>query len=101
VTNFRVGGEFRYEIFRVRAGYAIQGNTFSDDIDQDNKINTISAGLGIRTKRFYADIAWVQSTSDDLYIPYSFSAYADLYETPEVSLKNKVTHALLTLGVTF
>ena len=101
VTNFRVGGEFRYEIFRVRAGYAIQGNTFSDDIDQDNKISTISAGLGIRTKRFYADIAWVQSTSDDLYIPYSFSAYADLYETPEVSLKNKVTHALLTLGVTF
>jgi hypothetical protein len=100
VTNLRLGGEFRYEIFRVRAGYAIQGNTFSDDIDLDNKINTISAGVGVRTSRFFADLAWIQSSSDAIYNPYTFVVYPD-FQTPEVDIENKVTHLMLTLGVTF
>lgn len=101
VTNFRLGGEFRYEIFRIRAGYAVQANTFSDDIDLDNQITSISAGVGIRTQRFYIDLAWVQSSTDAVYNPYNFVVYSDLYQTPEVDLENKVTHAMLTLGVTF
>lgn len=101
VTNFRVGGEFRYNIFRARAGYAVQANTFSDDIDLDNQINTISAGLGVRTKRFYVDVAWVQSKSDAIYNPYNFVVYADQFETPEVDLENKLTNVMLTFGVTF
>lgn len=101
VTNFRIGGEFRYEIFRVRAGYAVQANTFSDDIDLDNQINSISAGVGVRTKRFFADLAWVQSRSDALYNPYNFVVYQDVYETPEAELENKLTHVMLTIGVTF
>jgi hypothetical protein len=101
VTNFRVGGEFRYDIYRLRAGYAVQGNTFSDSINQDNTINTISAGVGIRTKTFYVDFAWLQSKSDNIYFPYSFVTYQDVFETPQVNLKNTITHAMITLGVTF
>lgn len=100
VTNLRLGGEFRHNIFRVRAGYAIQANTFSDDIDLDNQINTISAGVGIRTSRYFVDLAWIQSSSDAIYNPYTFSVYPD-FQTPEVDLENKVTHLMLTLGVTF
>lgn len=99
VTNFRLGGEFRHNIFRVRAGYAIQGNTFSDDIDLDNQINTISAGVGIRTSKYFVDLAWIQSSSDAIYNPYSFVVY-DL-PTPEVDLEHKVTNVMLTLGMTF
>ena len=100
VTNLRLGGEFRHNIFRVRAGYAIQGNTFGDDINLDNQINTVSAGVGVRTSRFFADVAWVQSSSDAVYNPYTFVTYPE-FQTPEVDLKNKVTHLMLTLGVTF
>src|SRR5690606_30535733 len=75
VTNVRLGGEFRHKIFRVRAGYAIQGNTFSNDIDLDNQINTISAGVGIRTSKYFVDLAWIQSSSDAIYNPYSFVVY--------------------------
>ncbi|HEX7014052.1 MAG TPA: hypothetical protein VF191_00975 [Cyclobacteriaceae bacterium] len=100
VTNLRIGGEFRYEIFRVRAGYAIQGNTFSDDVDLDNQINTISAGVGVRTSRYFIDLAWVQSSSDEVYNPYTFAVYPD-FQTPQVDLKNKFTQVMLTLGVTF
>jgi hypothetical protein len=99
VTNFRLGGEFRYNIFRMRAGYAIQANTFSDDIDLNNQINTISAGVGVRTSKFFVDLAWIQSSSDAIYNPYSFVVY-DL-PTPEVNLEHKATHVMLTLGVTF
>lgn len=101
VTNIRIGGEFRYEIFRVRAGYSLQANTFSNNINQDNSINSISGGVGIRTKRFFVDLAWIQSRSDNVYTPYSFVAYQEFYDTPEVKLKNKVTTGMITLGVTF
>lgn len=100
VTNLRLGGEFRHKIFRARAGYAIQGNTFSDDVDLDNQINTVSAGVGIRTSRYFVDLAWIQSSSDAIYNPYTFVVYPD-FQTPEVEMDNKVTHLMLTLGVTF
>ena len=68
VVNYRLGGEFRYNIYRVRAGYAVQGSTYEDSFNLDNSIKTISGGLGVRMKRFFVDFAYVNSAMEKVTI---------------------------------
>ena len=96
--NYRIGAEFRKDIFRARAGYGVQSNTFSDDIDSDNTITSISGGLGIRLKTFYVDLAVVHSaTKDYKYQPYTFSDGSG----PVANLKDKTLNGVITVGFTF
>ena len=96
--NYRIGAEFRKDIFRARAGYGVQSNTFSDDIDSDNTITSISGGLGIRLKTFYVDVAVVHSaTKDYKYQPYTFSDGSG----PVANLKDKTLNGIITVGFTF
>jgi long-subunit fatty acid transport protein len=97
VVNYRVGGEFRYEILRLRAGYGVQGSAYDDSFGLDNSIKTISAGAGIRLKRFFADFAITHSSSDSFYQPYTFFDGSG----PVVSLNNSITTGMLTFGFTF
>ena len=97
VVNYRLGGEFRYNIYRVRAGYAVQGSTYEDSFNLDNSIKTISGGLGVRLKRFFVDFAMVFSNGTTYYQPYIvFDG-----PSPVVDLDNKTTTGLLTMGFTF
>lgn len=98
-VNYRLGTEFRYEIFRLRLGYSHQANAFRDEIGDDNSVESISAGLGVRTKSFYVDFALVQSTWDSKYSPYSFIVF-DL-PNPVVDLESKVINGVVTVGFTF
>lgn len=98
-TNVRVGGEFRYQKLRLRAGYSLQGSAYNESFNLNNKITSISAGIGVRLDKFFADFAWVQSKSDDVYVPYYFINY-DLPDAI-VDLKNTVTTSMITLGFTF
>ncbi|HEY9490281.1 MAG TPA: hypothetical protein VIQ51_18220, partial [Chryseosolibacter sp.] len=98
VINYRIGAEFRMDIFRVRAGYGVQGNTFTESIDADNTITSISGGLGLRLKTFYVDLALVHSSSKEYhYQPYSFFDGSG----PVVGLKDKTLNGLITVGFTF
>ncbi|HET9486412.1 MAG TPA: hypothetical protein VFO54_03215 [Chryseosolibacter sp.] len=98
VINYRIGAEFRKDIFRVRAGYGVQANTFSDTIEADNSITSVSGGLGVRTKIFYIDLAIVHSSTKDFqYSPYTFSDGSG----PVVDLKNKTINGVITVGFTF
>ena len=98
VVNYRIGAEFRYEMFRLRAGYGVQGNTYRDELDTDNKITSISGGAGFRTKTFYIDFALINSVSSRFrYQPYTFFDGSG----PAVSLKNKTTTGMITVGFTF
>lgn len=96
-VNYRVGGEFRYKILRVRAGYGVQASAYQSDFDIDNSIQTISGGLGVRLKRFFTDFALVQSKSDNLYSPYNFFDSSG----PIVDIEEKTLSGILTLGFTF
>lgn len=96
VVNYRLGGEFRYSLFRLRAGYAVQGSAYQEEFDLDNSIKSVSGGVGIRLKHFFADVAVIQSSGKNYYQPYT---YAD--GNPVVSLKDKTTTGMLTLGFTF
>ncbi len=97
VVNYRFGGEFRYEVLRLRAGYNFQSNPFVDDVDEDRSIKTASLGVGFRTKRFFGDLAWLNTKGNSTYSPYQF---LDGYR-PEVRLANTVNSLMLTLGITF
>jgi hypothetical protein len=96
--NFRVGAEYRYDKFRVRAGYAMQGNTFRDNYDIDNSITSLSGGVGFRSKKFFIDFALVNSTQPKyLYQPYTFPDGSG----PVAELKPRMTTGMITLGFTF
>ncbi len=97
VVNYRIGGEFRYKILRVRAGYGLQASALKDYFDLDNSIQTVSGGIGVRLKKFYADFALVNSNAKDYYQPYYFSDGPG----PIVTLDNKTTTGMLTFGFTF
>ncbi len=95
VINYRLGAEFRHNIYRIRAGYGVQGNTYRANLNTDNTITSVSGGLGVRTKSFYVDLALVHAASKKfLYQPYSFSDGSG----PIVGLKNKTLTGVITVG---
>jgi len=96
--NYRIGAEFRHEIFRLRAGYGVQTNAFKENISSDNTITSISGGAGIRTKKFYIDLAIVHSAGKNFkYQPYTFSDGSG----PVADVKNKSLSGILTVGFSF
>jgi hypothetical protein len=97
VVNYRIGGEFRYKLLRVRAGYGFQGSALKDYFDLENSIQTVSGGIGVRLKKFYADFALVHNNAKDYYQPYY------LYDLPSplVTIDSKTTTGMLTFGFTF
>ena len=38
VVNYRLGGEFRYKVFRLRGGYNVQGSVYQENFNLDNSI---------------------------------------------------------------
>lgn len=54
VLNYRVGAEYRFDKFRVRAGYAYLSDPKDDNLDQS--VTQISFGGGFRTRKFYGDV---------------------------------------------
>ena len=60
VFNYRLGAEYRYDMFRFRAGYAyLEDPINGDGLDQSS--SNITFGGGIRTKEYYIDLGMVSS----------------------------------------
>lgn len=97
--NYKVGGEFRYDIFRIRAGYAMYGTGTQypgDNLDRDRRV--LSAGIGINTAKFFADLAITNTSFESDYRPYTYASYFPLDQT---TLKNSITQASLSIGFNF
>jgi hypothetical protein len=94
--NIRVGTEWKYQIFSFRAGFGYAGSPYESDIN-DGQTTTYSAGIGLRQKAFFMDLAYVHSrTVKDYY----------LYYTPEVTTQPAenqylTNNVLLTIGFRF
>ena len=91
--NIRIGGEYRYDHFAFRGGYAIYGSPFTSGIN-DGEINYFTGGIGYREKYFFVDLAYVRSVSNEDYY---------LYGSENVSVdpvKNKLisNNFLITIG---
>jgi Outer membrane protein transport protein (OMPP1/FadL/TodX) len=95
--NARFGGEYAYDIFRLRAGVGL--NT-SPRTDKDFVNMTYSAGAGLRGQSFFMDLGWQTRRQKENYTPYK------LVES-QANQEQKVTNAyvfndfLLTFGIRF
>lgn len=95
-VNYRVGGEYRYDMFRLRAGYAYQGDPYVDG-SIDRSIQNISGGIGIRVDNYFVDLAFTNTKSDGLYKQYELSNNLE----PTANIKNKATNVAVTVGFKF
>ena len=99
-SNIRVGGEFAYDILRVRAGVGFNGSPFKSGVaveGQDYSSKTISGGLGIKTDNFSIDAAYVHSSSNQFFQPYSLSTQF----VPGVDIKKNTGDVVFTLAYKF
>ncbi len=56
--NLRVGSEVRFDPFRVRLGYRLQGDPLNGRFDLDSGASTYSGGIGIKEDGYYIDMAY-------------------------------------------
>lgn len=100
--NYRIGGEWRLNEFRIRAGYNFRGDPYVSD-EMDLKTQTISGGFGYRSNKFYSDLTVSNKQYDSQYFPYSLENpnNESYLETEAVSIKNKELNFILTFGLFF
>lgn len=98
ITNIRLGAEYRYKIFRFRAGYAALGdptNSSLDDVDRSRTV--VSGGFGLNLGKYFLDFSYAQTTFDD-----SFTSYRFLDGTgPTSNIENKLGNARISFGLNF
>lgn len=96
--NARLGAELRLSVLRFRAGIALLGDPYSDDFDGvDRSQSILSAGLGVYSRGFFADLGVSRTTSDQFFQSYSFFDGTGPAATTEVTQ----FQGRLTLGFNF
>lgn len=94
--NYKIGGEYRFNIFRVRAGYAFfadpTDNSFNDGADRSRQ--SLSLGGGIRLPKYYVDLAVVNTRYESNYLPLYEGGFSSMFD-------NNSTRAMLTVGFNF
>ncbi|MCC2545869.1 hypothetical protein LJY25_05390 [Hymenobacter sp. BT175] len=96
-VNLRFGAEARYNIFRVRGGYARYGDPYKNN-DFDRTQQFFTGGVGIRQDNFFLDLAGVYTTLNRYYTPYTI---ADKTLQPVITVKGNQFTTSVTAGVTF
>jgi hypothetical protein len=97
VVNYRVGAEYRYNIFRVRAGFNHMADPFKKEGGIDRSIQSFTGGLGVRFNTFFIDAGAVFSSTEGLRSPY----FTNQGEPPLAVQNLKTTNYILTVGFTF
>lgn len=74
-VNLRLGGEMKFNVFAVRAGFSYYGNPYNSDYsDVDASIKKVSGGVGYRNRGFFADLTYIHTLpTEDIYVPYTLS----------------------------
>lgn len=94
VVNVRVGGEYRIDNFRLRAGYAFYPSPYKDSDLQER--TSLTFGFGYRTSDYFLDFAVVDSEQTVLYSPYEVGP-----NQPVVFSDVRNTSVAVTFGLTF
>ena len=97
-VNVRVGGEYRAGLFRGRIGAAYLSDPYlrTDGIDRSKLL--LSAGVGVRSSRFFADISGTMNTYKSAYTPYVLNNAAN-YSSVDISNRN--VNVVLSVGTFF
>ncbi len=91
--NLRVGTEWRFNIFAVRAGYALYGSPYKAN-NNDAARSSYCGGFGIRDDNFFADFAYVYTTYKE-----NYKLYNNVINPVNNSFVNQ--NFILTLGLKF
>ncbi|MDQ3395380.1 MAG: long-chain fatty acid transporter, partial [Bacteroidota bacterium] len=95
--NVKLGGEYRYEIFRLRAGAGYYGDPYENNSQINRSRLNFSVGAGLRLPSFYADFAVINDRFNAFYSPYE----STISGTPTTEISNSNTRALVTIGFNF
>lgn len=98
--NYRIGGEYRFDIWRLRAGYAYYGDPTRDQ-RFDRSLKQISGGLGVKMNKLYVDFALINSISENPYFSYSLFNASGNNIGPLSIIRKNMTQGLLTIGFNF
>jgi hypothetical protein len=96
VINYRIGAEFRKDIYRVRLGFSQMEEPYSFDSEADRKVRNITGGVGIRLDKFFIDLGVISSKTDGLRSPYRLGP-----NTPNAISEFKNLDFVLTAGLSF
>lgn len=96
VVNYRLGGEYRYDKFRFRAGFNYMTNPLINEKAIDKSQLGLSAGFGYREKNFFIDLATTYTQYNGTRVPYFIQG-----TDPQASQKFNQNNYLLTIGFTF
>jgi hypothetical protein len=100
VHQFRIGSEFVFGPFAVRAGQTFTSSAYNEGYMPDNNMyvaNTSSFGLGYREAKFYMDAGFQSMSRNTFFQPYRLY-YADV---EGANLKERYTSLILTFGFNF
>lgn len=72
-VNAKIGGELKFKVFMVRAGFNYQGSPYAKDVLPEGAKGhrlTPSLGVGYRDKGFFVDLAYAHTIGKDIHVPY-------------------------------
>jgi hypothetical protein len=97
--NLRLGGEITFDKLRLRAGYAIYSSPFESNVAIENAVITnLSFGGGYHSKGFFVDIAYVNSSRTEEYVPYTLSESSNF---PVITNEMNFAQIVATIGFKF
>jgi long-subunit fatty acid transport protein len=95
-SNFRVGGEFRFNKLYLRSGYGYYGKAFAKgDVNENMDYNSISGGIGFREKNFSLDFGYTHINSSQVYNLYLLN---DSFDPENVNITTNQNMFNLTFG---
>ncbi len=110
--NVRVGGEFRYDIFRLRLGAALLGSGLTEPLTEyvddqdfetvrsiDNRRLILTGGAGIRQRNFFVDVSLVNLQQEDKLTPYTLSN-PDAFQ-PTLVQNRRLFNIMASIGLNF
>ena len=99
--NYRFGAEAKLENWRVRAGYAYQGDPFLNNSGFNQSTQQLSGGIGVQFNALRVDFSLVNQNFSSLYRSYQVLDNNGLNYGPLTEIKNSITSAVVTVGFNF
>lgn len=99
--NYRIGGEARFDMFRIRGGYSFFGDPFTNSPGFDQSTQQISGGIGVKINSISIDFALVNQKYNALYRSYQVLDADNNNYGPLTQLENSITSGIITIGYNF
>lgn len=99
--NYRIGGEYKINQFRLRGGYAFFGDPLTDSANFDRSAQQISGGIGAVFKKITVDFSLVNRQINSLYSSYQVLENSNNNYGPITEVNNNILNGFLTVGLSF